>query len=288
MPELRVDTLSGLRVLFAPDAAWAPDTARSAPMADAGTGQAAHDTPVLSPAALEPPREAALDLFTSAAARGHHEVIAHPGPSLAGLSAEALAAAAGTWRERMAAHPDAAHVHLGVDEGRTADGALAQLWALDFVPAAVARERERASAYATRTQGSNLLGDLVAAEVRLRRRLVAYDDEAVLLAPFASQAPYQLMVVPRTPAPRFEEPGALGAGLLHRALAALTARFGGALPLSLWVRTAPRGATHFCWRIDLLPRLSPPSSLGLGTGVHRNPVLPEDAAAELRPLAGPA
>ena len=38
----------------------------------------------------------------------------------------------------------------------------AQLYALDFVPAEVARERERSGAYTTRTMGQSLLGDLLA------------------------------------------------------------------------------------------------------------------------------
>ncbi len=66
-------------------------------------------------------------------------------------------------------------------------------------PAAVARERERAGAYATRTMGQSLLGDLVAEEVRLRERIVAIDEEAVLMAPFASRLPFQLMLAPRRP-----------------------------------------------------------------------------------------
>ena len=252
MGELRVDPLSGLRTLHAGD-------------------------PPLTPDAADPPRDAAPDLFTRVAARGSHEVLELPAP-LGELTREQLAAAMVRWRERVAAHADAKHVHLG------AEGDRAELWALDFVPAAVARERERCAAYATRTQGSDLLGDVVQAEVRRRERLVAYDDEAVLLAPFASRAPYELMLVPRTPAPRFEAPGVLGAGLLHRALGALTARFDGPPPLTLWVRTAPRGAEHFCWRIDLLPRLQTPGALELGAGVPSHPVLPEQAAAELKPL----
>ena len=66
------------------------------------------------------------------------------------------------WRERMRAHADAAYVHLIVNERREAGASLphthAQLYALDFVPAAIARERERFGAYATRTMGGNLLG----------------------------------------------------------------------------------------------------------------------------------
>jgi UDPglucose--hexose-1-phosphate uridylyltransferase len=50
----------------------------------------------------------------------------------------------------------------------------------------------------------------------------------------------------------------------------------------MWVRTAPRGAEWFCWRIDLLPRLAHLAGLELGTGVHLNSVAPERAAGALR------
>ena len=48
------------------------------------------------------------------------------------------------------------------------------------------------------------------------------------------------------------------------------------------MRTAPRDAERFCWRIDIVPRLTPAPGLELGTGLHRNDVAPERAAAELR------
>jgi len=150
------------------------------------------------------------------------------------------------------------------------------------VPARIARERERFGAYATRTMGGQLLDDLVAEEVRRGERLVAVDEEAVLLAPYAAILPYQLMIVPRRPRPRFEEDGPSGAALLHDALRRLAARFGSSPPLNLWVRTAPRGAEQFCWRIDIVPRLTGIAGLELGSGVHLNAVAPEQAAAELR------
>ena len=107
------------------------------------------------------------------------------------------------WRARMREHAAAACVHVLVNEGHEGGASLphthAQLYALDFVPAAVARERERFGAYATRTMGGNLLGDLVQEEVRRRERVVAVDDEAVLFAPYASRLPFQLMIAPRRP-----------------------------------------------------------------------------------------
>ena len=131
--------------------------------------------------------------------------------------------------------------------------------------------------------GANLLGDLVQEEVRLRTRLVAYDDEAVCFAPFASRVAYQLMVVPRRPTARFSDDGPTGAALLHGVLGRLARRFGASPPLNLWVRTAPRGAERFCWRIDVLPRLTQaPAGLELGTGVGLLTVTPEEAAARLR------
>jgi hypothetical protein len=139
--------------------------------------------------------------------------------------------------------------HLIVNERREAGASLphthAQLYALDFVPASVARERERFGAYATRTMGGNLLADLVQEEVRRRERIVAIDDEAVLMAPYGARLPYQLLLAPRTSRPRFEDEGPTGAALLHDALNRLRRRLGATPPLNLWVRTAPRGADHF-------------------------------------------
>jgi UDPglucose--hexose-1-phosphate uridylyltransferase len=245
--------------------------------------------PALEPDGPVPEPSGTPDLFWAGPARGAHEVIVNsPDPiaSLGELRVEQVVVAVDVWRERMQAHADAACVHVMVNEGPQAGSSIAhthaQLYALDFVPAAIARERERFGAYTTRTMGGNLLGDLLAQEVRHRERLVAVDSEAVVLAPYAARMPYQLMLVPRTPRPRFEDEGPTGAALLHDALGRLRRRFGAAPPLDLWVRTAPQGAEHFCWRIDILPRLTHLAGLELGTGVGVNIVAPEQAAAELR------
>jgi UDPglucose--hexose-1-phosphate uridylyltransferase len=229
------------------------------------------------------------ELFTTLPATGAHEVIVN-GPqsvlSLAELPVEQVIAAVEAWRARMREHSGAAYLQLIVNERREAGASLphthAQLYALDFVPAAVARERERAAAYTTRTMGQNLLGDLVAEEVRRRERIVAIDEEAVLLAPFASRLPFQLMLAPRTPRPRFEDDGPTGAALLHDGLQRLARRLGSSPPLNMWVRTAPRGAEDFSWRIDVMPRLTHLAGLELSTDLNLNIVAPEDAARLLR------
>jgi UDPglucose--hexose-1-phosphate uridylyltransferase len=130
--------------------------------------------------------------------------------------------------------------------------------------------------------GQNLLGDLVAEEVRRRERIVAVDEEAVLMAPYGSRLPFQLMLAPRRPRARFEEDGPSGAALLHDGLRRLARHLGSSPPLNLWVRTAPRGAEHFSWRIDVLPRLTHIAGLELSTDVNLNIVAPEHAAEILR------
>ncbi len=245
--------------------------------------------PALTHDAAEPEPEAYPDLYTAQPAAGHHEVIVNAPDtvsSLTDLEPEQVATAMEAWRERMRAHAGCACRHLIVNERREGGASLphthAQLYALRFVPAAIARERERFTAYATRTMGGDLLGDLVQEEVRRRERIVAIDDEAVAMAPYASRVPYQLMIAPRRPRPRFEDDGPLGAALLHDVLSRLKRRLGASPPLNLWVRTAPSGADHFCWRIDILPRLTHLAGLELGAGVNLCITAPEQAAAELR------
>ena len=249
--------------------------------------------PALSDASPAPPPSHDADLFTAEPARGAHEVVINAPDlvtSLADLTAEQVAAAMDVWRERMRAHAEnAAYVHVIVNERLEGGASLphthAQLYALRFTPAQVARERERFGAHATRTMGGNLLQDLVQEEVRLRERLVAVDDEAVLLSPYAARLPYQLLLAPRVPRARFEDDGPLGGALLHDALNRLRRVLGFMPPLNLWVRTAPSGADSFCWRIDIVPRLTHLAGLELGTGVHLNIVAPERAASELREAA---
>jgi UDPglucose--hexose-1-phosphate uridylyltransferase len=330
LPELRIDPLSGLRVIVAGSrgerpGAWLdveerppldpdrdpfleghedrtpPEVYAVRPDGSAPDGPGwmvrvvPNRYPALAPGDLDPRADplasgrGAPDLFAARPATGAHEVIVNgpqPVSSLLELGGDQLAAAMAVWRERMRAHPDAACVHLIVNEGEAAGASLphthAQLYALSFVPAAVARERERYTAYSNRTQGRDLLEDIVQQEVRRGERLVSVDAEAVAICPFASRVPFQLQIAPRRPTPRFEDEGPLAAGMLLAALARLEAALGSVPPLNLWVRTAPRGAERFCWRIDLLPRLAQPAGLEVGTGIHVNALSPEDAAKRLR------
>jgi len=233
------------------------------------------------------------DLFASQPAEGAHEVIVHAPEhvtSMAALSEERFAGAVAAWRERMRAHASASFVHLIVNEGPDAGASLAhshaQLYALGFVPAEVARERERTGAYHERTMGGHLLSDVATEEVRRGDRLVAIDDEALLVCPWASRSPFELRVIPRSPAPSFESDGEVGTAMIRRAILALAEVFDAPPQLNLWVRTAPHGTDEFCWHVDIVPRLTIRAGFELGTGVEVNVYPPERAAGDLREALG--
>ena len=273
-----------------PALAGAGGESGAASSGEGGTAPAAPADPLrASSRAAEP------DLFGSLPARGSHEVVIHSPRhrrTLAELDDGELAAAVAGWRARMRAHAgDAACLQLIVNEGEAGGASLehshAQLYALGFVPVAIARERERFSAYNERTMGGDLLADVGSEEVRRRERLVAIDDEAMVICPWASRSPFELRLIPRRAAARFESDAEVGVGALRTAMRALAARFGGRTPaLNLWVRTAPRGTEIFHWHIDIAPRLAIRAGFELSAGVDINVFPPERAAAELREALG--
>ena len=351
-PEIRIDQLTGLRVILAPGRADRPDAfdaPRSEPRADAAqscpfcegredrtppevwadrpgggppdaTGWRVRAVPNLYPVLEDRPsassqpaapeaetgmsssadplrestRAAEPDLFRAVPAEGAHEVIVSAprhATALAELTGDEFAAAVAGWRERMRAHAvGASYVHLIVNEGRDAGASLehshAQLYALRFVPAEIARERERAGAYHQRTMGGHLLADVAVDEVRRRERLVAIDDDAMLICPWASRSPFEMRVIPRRAAPAFERDGEVGTAMLRQAVLRLAKAFGRPPQLNLWVRTAPWGVEEFGWHVDVVPRLTLRAGFELGTGVDINVYPPDRAAADLREALG--
>jgi UDPglucose--hexose-1-phosphate uridylyltransferase len=267
------------------------DEAPSAPEggAEAGGGFAAAGDPLRATS-----RGRETNLFSSSVATGFHEVIVNTPEhhtSLGQLGDDELGTAVAGWRERMRAYGErAAYVQLIVNEGREAGASLehshAQLYALGFVPAAVARERERFTAYNQHTMGGDLLAEVASEEVRRKERLVAIDDDALLICPWASRSPFELRIVPRVPAPSFGEDGDVGVGMLRTALRALEARFGVLPQFNAWTISAPRDAEIFHWHLDIAPRIGIRAGFEMSTGVELNVMPPERAAGELREALG--
>jgi UDPglucose--hexose-1-phosphate uridylyltransferase len=333
-PELRIDPLTGLRVVLAPRRSERPlsfqpsevhaDARAQCPLDEGREDWTPPETMAVRPGGGAPntpgwlvrvvpnkfpllipdgtdgptdPLEAGRgdpQLFSSAPAAGNHEVIVHSPEhvsSIGDLTTEQLSLAMKAWKARAAAFTadGASYAHIMVNEGQAAGASLehthAQAYGISFVPTVVARERERFTAHNTRTMGGCLLCDLIQEEVRLQERVVAVDDDAVLLVPFAARRPYELQVVPRKHEAHFPAPEPDVASMLHQAFTRLRNVLGARPPLNLWVRTAPRGAEIFHWHIDVVPRITQLAGFELGTGVDVNVIAPERAAVELRDAA---
>jgi UDPglucose--hexose-1-phosphate uridylyltransferase len=105
-------------------------------------------------------------------------------------------------------------------------------------------------------------------------------DGLVTFCPGWSRVPYELWIAPREHAESVADGGALAAAL-RDAVIRLRSLLGEELAWNAVLHDAPAGS-GFHWHLELLPRLTVPASLELGTGVWLNVVDPDVAAGELR------
>jgi UDPglucose--hexose-1-phosphate uridylyltransferase len=202
--------------------------------------------------------------------------------ALAELSGDELADVALAWCARAHAARKAGfrYVHAFVNEGRAAGASLphthSQLLWLPEPPPAVTRELRG---------GGCPVCESLSRERSDGTRVVAARGGLVLLCPWASRAPYELLCAPDACRPDpFDDPGALARALALLADGArrLRAVAGGEVPLNAWLHTGVGGAERGHWHLELVPRLTIAAGLELGAELHVNPLPPEDAAAALR------
>ncbi len=173
-----------------------------------------------------------------------------------------------------------------VNHGREAGASLShphgQLLGLPFVPGEILDE-ERAF---VRFEGGCILCATVESELVSGERVVLATDDAVVVCPFWSGGPYEMLVIPRhhdQHLPDASDESLAGVGRAIRdALAHLNAVFPD-VSFNLVFHTAPHqhdGPFH--WHAHLWPKLTTVAGFERGTGVMINIVPPEQAADELR------
>jgi UDPglucose--hexose-1-phosphate uridylyltransferase len=203
--------------------------------------------------------------------------------SLADLTGGELTDVVTAWSARAQAAKQAGfpYLHLLVNEGREAGGTLFHthsqlLWLRDEPPAL---EDER-----SRFRDSCTVCALLADEQARGSRIVLARDGAVVLAPSAGRAPYELLVAPlQCESAAFESPSLTASVHLVAESIRRLRTVAEEAPLNVWLHTFPDGQGH--WHIELLPRLSVFAGLELGAGLYVNSVPPEAAAERLRSAA---
>ena len=220
-------------------------------------------------------------VFTQAAASGVHEVLVlspdHDG-SWADLDDKQAGLVMAAIRDRMEDHARRSTVRYTqaiVNNGREAGASLehphGQLLGIPFVPGEIAEEE----AGFRRFEGSCLLCTMLEAEVRAGHRLVLEDERVVVVCPFWSGAPYEMLVVPRTHEVHLED----AVARRHRGRRAgrsamrsgCSARKVGDVAYNIVFHTAPHhheGPFH--WHVHVVPRLTSLAGFEQGTGVMIN------------------
>ena len=231
-------------------------------------------------------------VFTQARASGAHEVFVltpkHEGSwadlddSHAGLVMAAL-------RDRLeehARHPNIRYSQAIVNHGREAGASLShphgQLLGMPFVPGELAEE----IAGFTRFGEACLLCTTIEAEIDAGHRIVEATDRIVVLAPFWSGSPFEMLVLPTQHEPHLAHADPRDLAAAGRALRDVLVRLRrtvGDVAYNVVFHTAPHHQrdTDYHWHIHLVPRITSVAGFEQGTGVLINIVAPELAAQTL-------
>jgi UDPglucose--hexose-1-phosphate uridylyltransferase len=191
-------------------------------------------------------------------------------------------------RDRMEAHasrPQIRYTQVIVNHGREAGASLehphGQLLGIPFVPGEIAEEEAGFRRY----EGSCLLCTTLEAEEAAHHRVAYADERVVVVCPFWSGTPFEMLVIPRAHevhATDAAPPDVAAVGRAMRDVLAQLRATVGDVAYNLVFHTAPhRHAGPYHWHVHLLPRLTSVAGFEQGTGVLIDIVSPELAAKQL-------
>lgn len=231
-------------------------------------------------------------VFTQASASGIHEVLVispeHDG-SMADLDDRDAGLVMAAIRDRMEEHARHANVRYTqaiINHGREAGASIAhphgQLLGIPFVPGELAEER---SGF-VRFEGSCLLCTMNDAEVAAGYRVVHDDARVLVVCPFWSGSPFEMLVISKqheTHMARATPQDVVAVGRAIRDVLDRLRRTVGDVAYNVVFHTAPHHQhdEHFHWHAHILPRITSIAGFEQGTGVLINIVSPELAAQQL-------
>ena len=166
-----------------------------------------------------------------------------------------------------------------------------ELLATPTIPPDLQRELMHARSYFEYRERC-LFCDILSQELDEGVRIVVDSEHTVALAPFASQAPFAVWLLPRRHLPGYEQIHLAERRDLARVLRTVLQRLRATLartPIAFALHSAPFGAgdvSHFHWHLEIVPRTTAPDHTADGSGFPVNPLPPEDAAQMLRAADG--
>lgn len=231
-------------------------------------------------------------VHVQAEASGIHELLIYSpvhDADVASLTDDEITTVMHVLRKRFVEHASEPHIRYTqaiINHGREAGASLAhphgQLLGMPFVPGEILDE-ERAFA---RFSGGCILCATIEAELVDEARVVIDNDDCVVVCPFWSGSPYEMLVIPRSHEVHLQDAGAgelAGVGRALRDAIAAIHKVHGDAAYNVYIHTAPHHhGGPFHWHLHVAPKLVTVAGFEMGTGVMFNIVPPEEAAAKLR------
>ncbi|MCX7990828.1 MAG: galactose-1-phosphate uridylyltransferase [Proteobacteria bacterium] len=140
--------------------------------------------------------------------------------------------------------------------------------------------------------------DVIKQEIRQKERVIYETEHFVVIAPYASNSPYEMFIFPRVHSALYEDITPTLANDLTDTLIITLKKLSKVLsapPYTLVIHTAPNFVPRpgywgtvqydYHWHIEISPRLFRLSGLEWGTGFFFNPIMPEEASIELKNIS---
>ena len=175
----------------------------------------------------------------------------------------------------------------GAASGATLSHPHSQIVALPLVPGELQQELSGARKHFEEKERC-VFCDILAQEARERSRVVLETDGFVALSPWASRAPFELLVLPREHRSVYEQSTAQEVRGLAEALRLSLRKLDLALDkpaYSFYLHTLPLReppSDWYHWHLEVRPVLALTAGFEWGSGFFINPTPPEEAAAFLR------
>ncbi len=231
-------------------------------------------------------------VFTQATAGGIHEILIFSPEHDATwgmLGEEQISLVMAALRDRLEEHaqrPNLRYTQAIVNSGREAGASLehphGQLLGMSFIPRELAEEQARFARFV----GSCLLCTTIEAEEDSGERVIYGDDRVVVICPFWSAVPYEMLVIPREHSSQLHKSPTqdlLAVGEAIRRCLGRLAEAVGDVAYNIVFHSAPyRAGEPFHWHAHIWPKATTTAGFELGTGVAINVVSPEEAASTLK------
>jgi len=194
--------------------------------------------------------------------------------------------------------PSVNYIQIIKNHGLAAGGSLEhphhQIFTIPVLPSDIRRMLVESENYAHK-QGRSAFEAMLSYEQESAERIVLENEAFVAFCPYASQAPFETWIMPKKQSPFFENIGPDERFALAEIMQQLFQRLYHGLnnpPYNYYIHSAPCDDSgfvcdkeqfkHFCWHIEVVPRLNTLGGFELGTGLEICTAVPEESAAFLR------